>query len=311
MPKISIIVPVYKVEKYLHRCLNSIANQSFTDWECILVDDGSPDNSGKICDEYAEKDERFRVIHQENAGVSAARNKGLDEAKGEWITFIDSDDWIELNAYEIVSTNFNDNVDIVCFGMKFYYSFGKIEYVPFLNNVDLFYMFNHYQVYMHSPCNKLYSRKIVNDKRFDVKLKLYEDLVFNFEIMIDKYSKIKFIDNHLYCYYMVNENSSDHILLSHEKIESRLNAYLTILNICSQKKLQTESHKYLRRFSSEVAMPYINDLQLFNPIKFRSICFKWSFYSYHPKIFFQFLFAFLKLDSCAKLILKIKHWLKY
>jgi glycosyltransferase involved in cell wall biosynthesis len=81
--------------------LNSIVAQTFTDWECILVDDGSPDNSGEICDEYAQKDKRFRVFHQENQGVSAARNKGLDEAKGEWITFVDSDDWIESETYNV------------------------------------------------------------------------------------------------------------------------------------------------------------------------------------------------------------------
>ena len=104
-PKISIIVPVYKVEKYLCRCLDSIVAQTFTDWECILIDDGSPDNSGKICDEYAEKDGRFRVIHQENAGVSAARNAGLDAARGEWIGFVDSDDWVESNMYEYLYNN--------------------------------------------------------------------------------------------------------------------------------------------------------------------------------------------------------------
>ena len=100
MSKISIIVPVYKVEKYLERCLDSIIAQTFTDWECILIDDGSPDNSGKICDEYAKKDERFVVIHQENAGVSVARNAGLDIAKGEYITFVDSDDWVENSFLE-------------------------------------------------------------------------------------------------------------------------------------------------------------------------------------------------------------------
>ena len=91
-PTISVIVPVYKVEKYIRCCLDSIVTQTFADWECILIDDGSPDNSGKICDEYAEKDGRFRVIHQKNAGVSAARNAGLNVAKGAWITFVDSDD---------------------------------------------------------------------------------------------------------------------------------------------------------------------------------------------------------------------------
>ncbi len=96
-PKISIIVPVYNVEKYIRRCLDSILSQTFTDWECICVDDGTPDSSGKICDEYSQKDSRFVVIHKENGGVSSARNSGLDVAKGEFITFCDSDDWVENN----------------------------------------------------------------------------------------------------------------------------------------------------------------------------------------------------------------------
>jgi len=97
-PQISVIVPVYKVEQYIHRCIDSILSQSFTDFELILVDDGSPDNCGKICDEYAQKDSRIRVFHKSNGGVSSARNLGLDNAKGEWIAFIDSDDFVE-NEY--------------------------------------------------------------------------------------------------------------------------------------------------------------------------------------------------------------------
>lgn len=99
---ISIVVPVYKVEAYLHRCVDSILAQSFTDFELILVDDGSPDNCGKMCDEYAEKDSRIRVIHQENGGLSAARNSGIDIAQGEWITFIDSDDWIHPDYLRVL-----------------------------------------------------------------------------------------------------------------------------------------------------------------------------------------------------------------
>ena len=100
-PKISVIVPVYKAEKYLHRCVDSILAQTFTDFELLLVNDGSPDNSGAICDEYAKRDSRIRVFHKENGGVSSARNIGLDNAKGEWITFIDSDDYIEQGYFEI------------------------------------------------------------------------------------------------------------------------------------------------------------------------------------------------------------------
>lgn len=93
-PKISVIVPVYNAEKYLHRCIDSILAQTFTDFELLLINDGSKDSSGAICDEYTQKDSRVRVFHKENGGVSSARNVGLDEAKGEWVTFIDSDDWV-------------------------------------------------------------------------------------------------------------------------------------------------------------------------------------------------------------------------
>uniref|UniRef100_UPI003079CB33 glycosyltransferase family 2 protein n=1 Tax=Phascolarctobacterium succinatutens TaxID=626940 RepID=UPI003079CB33 len=97
MPRLSVIVPVYKVEKYIHKCVDSILNQTFKDFELILIDDGSPDNCGEICDEYAKKDSRVRVIHKENGGQSSARNRGLDIAKGEIIGFVDSDDDIEVN----------------------------------------------------------------------------------------------------------------------------------------------------------------------------------------------------------------------
>ena len=95
MPKISIIVPVYNVEQYLAECIESIKDQSLTDIEIILVDDGSPDNSGAICDDYARKDDRIRVIHKKNGGLSSARNAGLEVAIGEYIGFVDSDDWVE------------------------------------------------------------------------------------------------------------------------------------------------------------------------------------------------------------------------
>lgn len=100
VPKISVIVPVYKAEAYLHRCVDSIIAQTFTDWELLLVDDGSPDRSGDICDEYASKDARIRVFHKENGGVSSARQKGLDEAIGEYTIHADPDDWVEPTMLE-------------------------------------------------------------------------------------------------------------------------------------------------------------------------------------------------------------------
>jgi len=99
-PKVSVIVPVYKAEKYLNRCIDSIFAQIFKDWELLLIDDGSPDRSGEICDEYAKKDVRIRVFHQENRGVSSARQKGIDEAVGEYTIHADPDDWVEPNMLE-------------------------------------------------------------------------------------------------------------------------------------------------------------------------------------------------------------------
>ena len=110
MPEFSVIVPVYKVEKYLDRCICSILNQTFSDFELILIDDGSPDNSGAICDQYAAKDNRVRVIHKENGGVSSARNAGLNAAQGTYIAFVDSDDEVAPNYIELLNSKRADAV---------------------------------------------------------------------------------------------------------------------------------------------------------------------------------------------------------
>lgn len=113
LPKVSVIVPVYKVEKYLPECIESVLAQTFTDFELILVDDGSPDNSGKICDDYAARDSRIRVFHKENGGVTSARNLGLDNARGEWIIFVDSDDSLPRYSVEILFTKAkSEGVDV-------------------------------------------------------------------------------------------------------------------------------------------------------------------------------------------------------
>lgn len=119
MPKISVIVPVYNAEKYLHRCIDSILVQTFTDFELLLINDGSKDRSGVICDEYAVKDSRVRVFHKENGGVSSARNVGLDNANGEWVTFCDSDDYVYpcwLENYNILE--YGTKYDLICQGIE-------------------------------------------------------------------------------------------------------------------------------------------------------------------------------------------------
>ena len=99
-PKISIIVPVYKAENYIHRCIKSLLSQTFTDFEILLINDGSPDKSGEICDEYAKSDKRIRVFHKENGGVSSARQCGIDNARGEYTIHVDPDDWVDPRMLE-------------------------------------------------------------------------------------------------------------------------------------------------------------------------------------------------------------------
>ena len=118
-PKISVIIPVYKVEKYLDRCVNSVLNQTLKDIEVILIDDGSPDGCPAMCEEYKKKDNRVRVIHKENGGLGYARNSGLEIATGEYIAFVDSDDFIEEDMYEsLYSDAIKYNADVVLQGWK-------------------------------------------------------------------------------------------------------------------------------------------------------------------------------------------------
>lgn len=127
---ISIIVPVYNVEKYLNKCIDSIINQTYKNIEIILVDDGSTDNSGKICDEYLLRDSRIKVIHKNNGGLSSARNEGINISSGEYIGFVDSDDWVEPNMYEeMYKKILYSNADIVDCGYWKEYENKSIKYI--------------------------------------------------------------------------------------------------------------------------------------------------------------------------------------
>lgn len=206
-PKISIIVPVYNVEKYLRKCLDSISAQTFTDWECLLIDDGSPDNSGAICDEYAVKDSRFKVFHKPNGGVSSARNLGLDMASGEWVTFIDSDDIIAITYLEnLVQPIIKDkSLDFVHGGFSFYYNqeIAGIGYMPLPKvGSDKSYLLNNFQGYITS---KLFHMGIINSWKkdeklaFDENMKIAEDYAFTLDYLC-KVEKYCFIDKIGYYY---------------------------------------------------------------------------------------------------------------
>ena len=210
-PKISVIVPVYKAEHYLARCVDTLLAQTFDDFEVILVDDGSPDNSGAICDEYALKDKRVRVIHQPNAGVSMARQKGLDNARGEYVIHADPDDWVEPDMLkELYAKAKEEDADMVICDFYGHYG-GKVVYErqqpsSLDHNTVLCDMFKHL---FGSCCNKLVRRVcfLKFDIHFSEGVSFCEDLLIN-STLLRHNIKVAYLPNAFYHYdCCINSNS--------------------------------------------------------------------------------------------------------
>ena len=214
MVEISIVVPVYNVEKYLGNCIESILNQTFKNFELILVDDGSTDNSGKICDIYEKKDSRIKVIHKNNGGLSSARNAGLDIARGKYIGFVDSDDSIHPEMYEVLYNLIEKyKSDISCCNYKYTYDISNqnheelnlneviemsnIESIEKLYDKDL-------GVKLVVAWNKLYHKRLFDKIRYKVG-RLHEDEFMAHRILYNS-KKITYVDNELY-YYLQREGS--------------------------------------------------------------------------------------------------------
>ena len=213
-PVISVIILVYNVEKYIRQCVASVLEQSYKDFELILVDDGSPDNCPRICDEYARKDSRVHVIHQMNSGVSAARNKGIEHAKGEWISFIDSDDWVDIDYLEKFELD-KDDADLIIQGLEYYDNrngqyFKQIKVADcILSGTDSKKLVADNNVLGSGyPVAKAY-RKFIIDKgvRFDTSISYHEDHIFVLNILAVA-SKIRLSDSVAYKYRYFHTNSS-------------------------------------------------------------------------------------------------------
>ena len=210
MPAVSVIIPVYNVEKYLRRCLDSVLNQTFTDWEAICVNDGSPDNSLAILKEYAKKDSRFKIVDKKNGGVSAARNEGLKRAKGKYIHFFDSDDFIDSDFYQkLFAIAYDNNLDAVCSGFITDNAYAeniiykKIRFLTTLKQ-KVFYTF------MFTDCfiwRYLFKKDflIKNDLFFDTGFAAQEDTVFLISVF-EKANTIAIVPDTFY-HYMFNEAS--------------------------------------------------------------------------------------------------------
>ena len=224
MPLISIIVPVYKCEEYLEACVDSILNQTFTDFEIILIDDGSPDNCGKICDDLAEKHNKITVLHQDNQGQAAARNNGVKVARGEWIHFVDSDDLIHPQMLEILYGAVDETTQIsMCgvyrgdnypedfFSPKSDYTFEKHP----INDEELVLMYHEKYRYWIA-CAKLIKKEIIEKYPF-TEGRIYEDngVVFKW---INETEFVNITDEQLY-FYRVNPDSTTQVNFSLKNLD--------------------------------------------------------------------------------------------
>ena len=260
IPRVSIIVPIYNREKWLRNCLGSISSQTFKEWECILVNDGSTDNSLKIAQEYAENDERFIVISQENQGVSAARNLGLDHAQGKWVTFVDSDDEIAPDYLEILHKIGEDNnADLVNGSVICLMHHGKAHPI-ILDEVvysaeeeqlgNLFYE-------RMSGVIKLYRLSIIREHnlRFDTTFQFAEDLIFTLEF----YLQAQRFATSATAIYRYNNRESNGGQLHHKTydFQTELALYQKLISLYEQIR---KRHPHLvQRLHSALHINYITD----------------------------------------------------
>lgn len=208
MDLISIVVPIYNVEKYLKKCIDSIINQTYKNLEIILVDDGSPDNCPKICDDYAKLDSRIKVIHKKNGGLSDARNNGIKNSTGKYISFIDSDDYIEQNMIEELYKAIKEGSQIaICNRLEYFESMNPPKFKKsFINDKNLLIMDKKeaiselcsFRFFDMSAWAKLYKRNLFNDIQFPIG-KLSEDYYIMYKLF-DKCQKISYLNKPLYIY---------------------------------------------------------------------------------------------------------------
>lgn len=275
MPKISIIVPVYKAERYLHRCVDSILAQTFTDFEVLLIDDGSPDNSGKICDEYAIKDARVKVIHKQNGGVSSARNLGIKIALGEWIFFLDADDWVDATLFEnylnqscadLIISGFTE---FGCSNKKFEVRDNLIFNVASQNLLSLNSENMPIKKLLLYCWGKFFKRSIILDNNisFNENIKLSEDAIFVIEYL-NYTNTINLISANNVHYYVPDKQGKYKMTLQEYK------NHIKTLSVCLLKankqidKSFYENYEYLFLMFFSNFQEYLKKLKKYNQIKF-------------------------------------------
>ncbi|QIK53504.1 glycosyltransferase [Dysgonomonas sp. HDW5B] len=261
-PTISIIIPIYNMEQFLGRCLDSVVSQTYSSLEIILVNDGSTDSSGDICDNYAQNDNRIKVIHQVNSGVSSARNAGLDAATGDYISFVDPDDYIELNTYETLIPYLGNDIDILRFNakrkgeilnwlpFKGEYSGDRFEQevvLPMIGSEKFGGMFILGVLWVH-----LFKRDLIEKDhiRFNKELRRCEDRLFTITTMLHA-NKMFFVDDILY-HYQVNDES-----LSNRYDPIRWKQELIFLDDLKEEYTRTKSESFITEADKRIKNDYV------------------------------------------------------
>lgn len=305
-PAISVIVPVYKAEKYLHRCVDTLLAQTFQDFEVLLIDDGSPDKSGEICDDYAKKDFRVRVFHKENGGVSSARQCGIDNAQGEYTIHTDPDDWVEPEMLETLYKKAKeDDADMVICD---YYEYvdGCNQYInqcpSSLNHImvlkDLF-------RFLHgSLCNKLIRKELFD--RYDVKFPLgvnYSEDLYICIVLLQNPINVVYLSNAFYHYdRMINNNS----ITLHDRKDwyNKMKSFYPLLRkVLSENDFENEFVLYRSQMAYAAIIDYSISISLymdnFGDLKnkiykysWENICVLISLYGFYP---------------VAKLLIEVRH----
>lgn len=264
-PKISVIIPIYNVEQYLERCLQSVISQSLADIEIILVDDGSPDNCPRMCDEYALKDKRIKVIHQENMGLGFARNSGLKMANGEYVAFVDSDDFVDSQMYEVMYSHTDKGVVDAVFSCASFYKDGKssirqdvLEKTVFkgrkkvddflLNNIAPKPECNKDVLYMCSVWRAIYKKELIDEHNIRFLSERYclsEDMPFNIDFLANASYVIYLPES--YYYYCYNNSS----LTKNIKIEKTNKLVILQKEIRNRLSILFPREKYILHFQRQ------------------------------------------------------------
>ena len=271
-PLVSVIVPIYNCEEYLNKCVESIVNQTYKNLEIILVDDGSIDNSLKMCTEWSKKDKRIKVIHKKNGGVSSARNVGIDSATGKYISFVDSDDWIDPNYYKkMIEIVLNQKADIVQCSYNRILKTAKEKISlkkGIYNNEEMLIMALNPQTGIGFCHMKLYNKKVVDGILFDESLLVGEDALFN-ENIASKKLKLIVIDEALYNY-RINQQSTTkrydkNYIKKYEQSMKKSKEY--ILSMYDNKSIIQALYNYIEFHTLLIAVNYCCNSQNKNQLQ--------------------------------------------